>query len=215
MTLYANKYIKYVPGDHGRQLLYGEFTGMTELWKVSPEVVVRPIGWGKLEDTEQDCYFLLTEFKNFVPQLADVRKLGASVANMHKKSQLTADTGGKFGFPIQTFDGARLQSVDWDSSWSSFFGKLLATAYQHDVDSNGIWPNLDKIYQRVQTELIPRLNWSLGTRRQESETDFTAWRYVGGKCWYRRGHWQSVDIRLRSLLRPSRDGVGNMASSKT
>ncbi|OAR00243.1 hypothetical protein LLEC1_03472 [Akanthomyces lecanii] len=150
-------FLKYVPGELGRQQLFGEFTGMTELWKLSPEFVVKPVAWGKLADTSQDWYFLLTEFKNLSTQLVDADKLAARVAQLHKRSQAQSDTGGRFGFPIQTFDGARLQSVGWDPSWASFFAKLLAEAYRQDTEANGVWPELERAHQRVQADVIPRL----------------------------------------------------------
>lgn len=130
---------------------------MTELWKLAPEFVVKPVAWGKLADTPKDWYFLLMEFKDLIPQLVDANKLAKKVALLHKRSQAQSNTGGKFGFPIQTFDGARLQSVGWDSSWTSFFSKLLAEAYRQDTEANGVWPALEQAYQRVQSDLIPRL----------------------------------------------------------
>ncbi|OAA82400.1 Fructosamine/Ketosamine-3-kinase [Akanthomyces lecanii RCEF 1005] len=150
-------FLKYVPGELGRQQLLGEFTGMTELWKLSPEFVVKPVAWGKLADTSQDWYFLLMEFKNLSTQLVDADKLARRVVELHKRSQARSDTGGKFGFPIQTFDGARLQAVGWDSSWASFFSKLLAEAYRQETEANGVWPELEKAHQQVQSDVIPRL----------------------------------------------------------
>lgn len=139
---------------------------MTELWKLSPEFVVKPIAWGKLADTPKDCTFLLMEFKNFDSQPAkpDARKLAKRVAELHKRSQAQSVTGGRFGFPVQTFDGARLQAVGWDTSWTSFFSTLLAEAYRQDVAANGVWPALDTAYRQVQSDLIPRL---LGVLEQE------------------------------------------------
>ncbi|XWW92324.1 hypothetical protein V2A60_000247 [Cordyceps javanica] len=159
-------FMKYVPGELGRQQLFGEFTGMTELWKLSPEFVVRPVAWGKLADTPKDCYFLLTEFKNFASGPVDPRKLARRVAELHKRSQARPATGGRFGFPCQTFDGARLQAVGWDASWASFFSRLLAEAHDQDVASNGVWPLLETAYRQVQSRLIPRL---LGVLEEETE----------------------------------------------
>ncbi len=159
------KLYQYVPGELGRQQLFGEFTGMTELWKLSPEFVIKPIAWGKLADTGNDWYFLLMEFKDFCSQLVDPSKLAKRVAELHRRSQVQADaTGGKFGFPVQTFDGARLQSVGWDANWASFFSKLLAEAHRQDTEANGVWAPLQKAHQQVQSRLIPRL---LGVLEQD------------------------------------------------
>ncbi|KID73657.1 Protein-ribulosamine 3-kinase [Metarhizium brunneum] len=147
-------FLKYVPGELGQMQLEGEFAGMTELHKVAPGFVPRPIGWGKLKSATPPSYFLLVEFKDFAPALPDPVKLGERLAAMHRNS---SSPTGQFGYPIQTFDGMRLQSVGWDPSWTSFFSKLLAESYRQDTETNGPWPELDALYRKVQSQLIPRL----------------------------------------------------------
>ncbi|KFG81158.1 hypothetical protein MANI_006915 [Metarhizium anisopliae] len=147
-------FLKYVPGDLGQMQSEGEFVGMTELHKAAPTFVPRPIGWGKLKSVVPSSHFLLVEFKDFTPVLPDPVKLGERVAALHKNS---SSPTGQFGFPIQTFDGARPQAVGLDPSWTSFFSKLLAEAYRQDMETNGLWPELDAVYLKVQSQLIPRL----------------------------------------------------------
>lgn len=134
---------------------------MKELHKAAPELVPEPIGCGTLQRVIPPSHFLLVEFKEFAPGLPDPAKLGARVAAMHRNSPPSPT--GMFGFPIQTFDGARLQCVDWDSSWTSFFSKLLDEAYRQQKETSGPWPALDTAYQRVQSHLIPRLIGALET----------------------------------------------------
>lgn len=62
-----------------------------------------------------------------------------------------------FGFGIQTYDGARLQSVAWDPSWTSFFSKLLAGAYRQDRENNDVWQGMEIVFARVHSHLIQRL----------------------------------------------------------
>ena len=131
--------------------------GMQALHAAVPGLVVKPMGWGKLETASPPGHFLVVEFKDFVPgTMPDPVRLGARVAAMHENAAARSPTG-MFGFPVQTFDGARTQAVDWDPSWTSFFSKLLAAAYEHDTETNGVWPELDAVYRRVQSHLIPRL----------------------------------------------------------
>lgn len=127
---------------------------MTELHKLAPDFVVRPIAWGRLEDVEIVGHFLLLEFRNLDNGLPNPVKLGARLAEMHEKSQ---SPNGMFGFDTQTYDGIRLQSVAWDSSWTSFFSKLLEEAKRQDTETNGAWPAMDRVFARVQSHLIPRL----------------------------------------------------------
>lgn len=129
---------------------------MSTLHKSAPNLVVRVVGWGKLETVIPESHFLLVEFKTFTASLPDPVRLGRRVAAMHLHPNSISPTG-MFGFPIQTFDGVRLQSVGWDPSWTSFFSKLVAEAYRQDAETNGIWPELDEVFRRVQSDLIPRL----------------------------------------------------------
>lgn len=127
---------------------------MQELYKLAPQFVIRQYACGKLKAV--DAYFLVTEFKDFaVNAMPDPAKLGKSLAELHGKSQslLTGD----FGFSPTTYDGTRAQMVDWDPSWTSFFSKLLGGVYRLDIEANGKWDALDKVFQRTQTHLIPRL----------------------------------------------------------
>lgn len=126
---------------------------MRELYQSAPELVVKPIAWGQLKEISA-CYFLLMEFKDLVTALPDPVRLGSNLAMMHKNSKSPT---GMFGFGIQTYDGARLQSVAWDPSWTSFFSKLLAEAYRQDKETNGVWQEMDLVFDRVQSHLIPRL----------------------------------------------------------
>lgn len=156
-------------GELGGRQLRREFTGMATLHAAAPQLVPKPIGWGKLKSVSPSSYFLLVEFKDFVPDtMPDPVRLGARVAAMHQSPAARSPTG-TFGFPVQTFDGSRTQAVDWDPSWTSFFSKLLVKAYEHDTKANGVWPDLDAAYRRVQTHLIQRLIGALeaGGRRVE------------------------------------------------
>ncbi|KAL9095640.1 MAG: hypothetical protein Q9165_002072 [Trypethelium subeluteriae] len=67
-----------------------------------------PIAWGKLRESNPEAYFFLIEFKTFGPGLPNPAKLGARVAEMHKKS--TSPTN-MFGFHTVTYDGARPQAL--------------------------------------------------------------------------------------------------------
>lgn len=117
-----------------------------------PRFAPEPYKKGKLKG--EPVYFILMEFKLFADGLPDPVKLGYHVSDMHMKS---VSPTGKFGYFMTTYDGSRTQVVDWDTSWTSFFSKLLAEAYRHDIVSNGHWEELDRVYERAQSHLVPRL----------------------------------------------------------
>ncbi|KKY25010.1 putative vegetative incompatibility protein 4 [Phaeomoniella chlamydospora] len=135
-------------------MLEGEFTGMTELYKLMPNFVPRPLSWGALKLSSPETYFFLVEFKHFNNELPDAAKLGAQVGELHKRS---VSPTGMFGFGMPTYDGAKRQEIGWDPSWASMFAKLLKNAYEQDVKTNGIWKELEDVFDRTVSHLIPRL----------------------------------------------------------
>ncbi|KAI9667667.1 MAG: hypothetical protein M1821_000484 [Bathelium mastoideum] len=147
-------FLKYVAGDLGLKQLQGEFVGMSELHKLMPNFVPKPIAWGKLRDYQPEAYFFLIEFKSFGPGLPNPAKLGARVAEMHKNSLSPTNM---FGFHMVTYDGARPQVLDWDPSWASFFSKLVTEAYRQHVETNVVWKELEMVFQRTVSHVIPRL----------------------------------------------------------
>jgi protein-ribulosamine 3-kinase len=138
----------------GKVQLEGEFTGMSELHKLMPNMVPKPYAWGQLKDVTSPVSFFLIEFKNFLPGLPDPVKLGSRLAELHQKS---VSPTGQFGFHLTTYDGAKTQVLDWDPSWASFFSKLLAEAYRHDLEANGRWDELDRVFARTRSHLVQRL----------------------------------------------------------
>ncbi|KAK7976540.1 hypothetical protein PG989_015003 [Apiospora arundinis] len=109
-------------------------------------------------------FFILVEFKDSAPGLPNPVKLGSRLAAMHRNTRCP---GGKFGFHLQTYDGARIQDVTPQDRWTPFFSGLLAEAYRQDVEANGLWPELDMVYKRVQSHLIPRLIGALEEEGKE------------------------------------------------
>ena len=131
-----------------------EFQGLLELKKVMPNLAIGPIAWGKLKLASPETYFLIEEFRQFKKEMPDPALLGARVAELHMKSESPT---GMFGYHIATYDGAKRQKLDWDPNWASFFAKLLKQFYDFDTRTNGVWPELDVVFQRCITHLIPRL----------------------------------------------------------
>ncbi|KAI0166547.1 vegetative incompatibility protein 4 [Xylariaceae sp. FL1272] len=131
-------FLKYVAGEMGKNQLREEYTGMMKLHEMAPDLVPKPVAWGKFKKTITTAYFFLVEFKHFAPGLPDPAKLGTRLGAMHARSAMPA---GKFGFHVQTYDGARVQAIGWDAN----------------AATNGAWHELDIVFRRVRSHLIPRL----------------------------------------------------------
>lgn len=152
-------FIKYATGDHGKAQLEGEFRSMQEINATVPGLAPKPIGFGKLAESEPaveaSTYFFLCEFVNISNDLPDPRLLGARLAELHQKSQSPT---GKFGFHTTTYDGKLPQTtIPWESSWAKFFGRLLAGIATLDTEVNGSWDELQKALETALMMTVPRL----------------------------------------------------------
>ena len=127
---------------------------MAELHKTMPSLVPKPHTWGKFKLPAIDTYFFLSDFIDMSNRLPDPKRLCSRIVELHRVSVSPA---GKFGFHISTCHGRFPQCLDWDSNWASFFTKLLASALHLDLETNGSWPELEKVSDRILTRVIPRL----------------------------------------------------------
>lgn len=135
-------------------MMEGEFNAMAELHKTLPSFVPKPHAWGVFDLPEPQTYFFLCDFLKMDSGLPDPVQFCAQLANLHRVS---VSPTGKFGFHVRTCHGRFPQLVDWDGSWTSFFGKLLADVLQLDLKVNGPWKDLELVSQRTLTHVIPRL----------------------------------------------------------
>ncbi|MCJ1395997.1 hypothetical protein MMC18_008883 [Xylographa bjoerkii] len=147
-------FVKCTTEKSGQAQLAGEFAVMSELYKTIPSLVPRPQGHGRLYLESPPTYFFICEFVNISDRLPDPVRLGARLAELHTTS---VSPTGKFGFYVPTYDGKLPQITDWDSSWASFFGKLLTGILRLDAEVNGPWKELEDVAERVVQEVIPRL----------------------------------------------------------
>ena len=127
---------------------------MSELRRTVPHLVPAPIGWGKFRLPNPPTYFFLIEFVHVSNRLPDPVQFGLRLAELHHKS---VSPTGKFGFHITTYDGNLPHNVQWNDSWPDFFAKLLRSAYEHDKRANGVWMELDTLFNQVIDVVIPRL----------------------------------------------------------
>jgi len=91
---------------------------------------------------------------------------GACIAELHEKSVSPA---GKFGFPVPTYDGDQLQVTAWDSSWPSFFGKLVKGVVDLEIQTDGHWKELENVVHRNVSHVVPKIAWSFGCRWKQDQ----------------------------------------------
>lgn len=142
-------------------MMEGEFNAMSELYKTMPSLVPKPHAWGKFRSSELETYFFLCDFIEMRNQLPDPAQLCARLAELHRVS---VSPTGKFGFHISTYHGKFPQKVGWDGNWASFFKNLLEGALRLDLQTNGSWPEFERVSERTLNNVVPRL---LGVLQEE------------------------------------------------
>ncbi|KAI0183666.1 Fructosamine kinase-domain-containing protein [Xylaria flabelliformis] len=147
-------FLKSAPGSHGHVLMEGEFNAMSELYKWDPELVPKPLTYGRYAITEPEAYFFLSEYIDMKERMPDPDQLCAKLARLHKESQSPT---GQYGFHITTCQGRAPQLVSWEKSWTTFFIKLLQHVIKLDFEYNGYWEELDIVEKRLISGVIPRL----------------------------------------------------------
>ncbi|KAI0196600.1 Fructosamine kinase-domain-containing protein [Xylaria flabelliformis] len=129
-------FVKLVKGGHAGKRVLGEFSCMSELYKTMPSIVPTPRGFGPCVDSGD--YFFLCDY----------------IAELHKRS---ISPTGKFGFHVTPYDGKLPLDAEWESSWVTFYTKLLRGVYKLDVKANGEWKELDDAMAITLDRVIPRL----------------------------------------------------------
>lgn len=142
----------------------GEYEAELAIFKTVPELIPKPLAYGQCTNTSTPVYFILKEFVDMSMHLPEPKQLCDKVARLHVDS---SSPTGKFGFHVPTVQGYVIQTVDWDSSWTSFFSKLLAGVVQLDLEANGASREVERAFENTQQYVIPRL---LGALESEGRT---------------------------------------------
>jgi protein-ribulosamine 3-kinase len=148
-------FLKCANGLHGRKMMLGEFTSVTEILKIMPGLLPLPYAWGKFKREDPSTYFLLSEFIDMdVVTAPEPMQFTAKVAQMHQRG---TSPDGRFGFPVITCDGKMAHTVEWESSWAKFYAKLLLGVVKLDNETNGPLPKLEAATANMIDRVIPRM----------------------------------------------------------
>lgn len=156
-------------------MVSSEFEAMTALYRLMPELVAEPLGWGEYEE-EPDIYFFLCRFCELSDTIPDVSDFPALIAEMHKRG--AAEDKGEFGFPIVTYGGRNPHWFPVTKSWEETFTKGLERAFEMDEIAQGPDEELSQLREGILNMVIPRL-----LRPLESEGRKVAATLVHGDLW--------------------------------
>ncbi|KAK3634804.1 hypothetical protein LTR56_015085 [Elasticomyces elasticus] len=147
-------FLKCASEESGRVMIEGEFHAMSELYKRAPDLVPKPYAWGKYKADHPETYFFLQQYIEMSNCVPEPNQLCEKLAKLHRTS---VSPNGCFGFHITTCQGSIPQSVGWETSWTTFFAKLLKHVVELDLKLNGRWEDLETLEQRIFSHVVPRL----------------------------------------------------------
>lgn len=151
-----------------------EFQAMEELFKVIPEMVPKPVGWGSYESVP-DTHFFVCDYHAMsgdIPSLADFPAL---VAEIHKRG---VSPNGKFGFPYETFGGNNPQGFPVTDTWEECFSKGMQGIFAAELQTQGPDEEIEFLTKAMVDRVIPRLIRPLETQGRKITP-----RLVHGDLW--------------------------------
>lgn len=134
-------------------MVSGEFASMTMLHKAMPNLTPIPYAWGTYA-ADSNISFFLCGFVDMTDDLPDVRKLAASLAELHLRA---VNPDGKYGFPVPTLQGTIAQYTGWEDSWETFFSKSMAQNMANEEKSQGVDPEMQQLCRATLEKVVPRL----------------------------------------------------------
>lgn len=151
-----------------------EYQSMAILYKVIPEMVAEPLGWGNYQG-DPDAYFFLCRFCEMSGGLPPAAEFTELVAKLHKEN--TSPTG-EFGFPLTTYGGRNPQFFPVTRSWEECFSKGMEMIFDQEELTHGPDEELAVLRKGFFELVIPRL-----LRPLETEGRTLTPRLVHGDLW--------------------------------
>ncbi|KAF2812598.1 uncharacterized protein BDZ99DRAFT_474744 [Mytilinidion resinicola] len=116
-------FLKVAYSEHGRIMFNDEWESSREIYKLMPDFIPEPFGFGKYKVENPATYFYLSEFVDMdVTTAPPPDEFTARLAAMHRDSQSPT---GNFGFQVATCDGKMAHTVDWQESWADSLPKAV------------------------------------------------------------------------------------------
>lgn len=146
-------FIKVLAKENGKNIVYGEFESIKEIYTLLPDFAPKPIARGTYKSIP-DMHFFLCEYREMVNDMPDPHKFTARLAELHQKSK---SPNGKFGFHVTAYSGNLPQKTDWEESWEVFFLKIMRQALELELQAKGLDPELEVLVPILFDKVIPRL----------------------------------------------------------
>lgn len=147
---------------------------MAALHNALPELVPKPIAWGTYEK-EPDVHFFLCNFHDMTEDIPDISSFPAMLAQLHKNG---VSPTGKFGFPVQTYQGRLPQNTTECDTWEECFSRGIEQFFKLEEKAQGYDEEMAQLRKGIMEKVIPRL-----LRPLETEGRKVVPRLVHGDLW--------------------------------
>ena len=147
-------FLKVARDAVGKAMCKAEYEGVAELYKVAPDFVPRPIGWGTYK-ADSNAHFYLAVFVDMIEERPDMPKFCSALARLHKDSMKLSN--GRFGFHVVTYSGSMYQAVEWTYSWEELWIKSIKAYAVQEREIHGPSDELDKLLSLYYEKVCPRL----------------------------------------------------------
>jgi protein-ribulosamine 3-kinase len=151
---------------------------MTHIHDTVADLAPNPIGWGSYA-TVPDTHFFLCSFVDMTDDIPDIETLPVKVAELHKKG---LSPNGKFGFPVQNYQGRLSQVTTWTDTWEECFANNLRGMLNHEKETQGPDERLEALSAAIFEKVIPRLLRPLQTHGNQIQARLTHGDLWDGNC---------------------------------
>ena len=138
----------------GKPMLESEFNSMCEVYNTAPIFVPKPYTWGKLNVSNPDPNYLLSDFIEMTNQSPDPVQLCTKLVGVHQAS-ISPTT--MLGFHVNTCQGNLAQQTTWNSSWVDYYIQLVRGAMRLNTEIIGKWKNLEQCVDRLISHVVPQV----------------------------------------------------------
>lgn len=128
----------------------GEFQAMMAIHNTTPELnlIAKPLESKAFIDGGLEKHFVLYDFVKMTRRGSFFPPFEEAWHRLTKLHRQSVSPTGQFGFHIQTYIGDIPQHVQWDNSWTSFFGKMLSHMKEIETRIRGPWED-DTLFRRM------------------------------------------------------------------
>lgn len=160
--------------ETGKGMMSGEIVSMTAIHDAVEDLAPVPIAWGAYASVP-DTYFFLCSFVDMTDDIPDIETFPAKVAELHLKG---LSPTGKFGFPVQNYQGCLPQVTTWTDTWEECFANNLKGMLAIEEKTQGPSAELKALSEAIFEKVIPRLLRPLETGGRQIQA-----RLVHGDLW--------------------------------